>query len=129
MPKIFPMKYSAFLEGDFTANYAVNSRSGSQPFHRTYAKKRLFIDSLYDIHCLNDHREYSLYHKFSNSATEGDEICVSQLVNYTTKRRNVINVCKISQLDSKLMKKLQIFYLDLIPIVENVYAEFRKSRL
>lgn len=68
-----------------------------------------FANFLYDICYLEDNGQYSLHHE--DIVNEGNEIYVTQLVNYIAQRGNTkINIYKISQLDPNLTKKLCTFY-------------------
>ena len=51
-------------------------------------EKRQFTDFLYDICSFNEESKYSLHHEFRDAITETDEICVNQLVEYTSKYGN-----------------------------------------
>ena len=45
-------------------------------------EKRKVTNFLYDICCLDNESEYSLYRKTSDAKTEAGKICVRQLENY-----------------------------------------------
>ena len=57
-------------------------------------EKPHFTDFKYGICCLNDENEHSVYHNILGTTIEVDEICLSQLENYISQRKNPFNIEK-----------------------------------
>ena len=80
------------------------------------------------ICCLDDESVYFLHHKISDTKTEADEICRSQLKNFISQRGNpsnnenqgIQNLATGAQLDKKAFQ----FLLNVISIGESAYDKF-----
>ena len=81
----------------------------------------------------HNHHHHHHHHRGSDNVPEGDDICVTVMVNYIAQWGNPLNTenhcIEDLAVGSQLDKKASEVVLNVVLIGKNTYAEYRKSRL